>query len=148
MKELFPFFKEYKNFICIHAAEEDFANMKEEKLDWIIDRLKSENYIVMIDDAHLLERSTTGKKLIRQLIFNWMILVASQLKRRKDFTNEFLLTELPQIDAIEQIKEMFENESISLARLTPPMQREYFAYRMWFYIGGNMRMLKEQILRQ
>ena len=29
MKELFPFFKKYKNFVCIHAAEEDFANMKE-----------------------------------------------------------------------------------------------------------------------
>ena len=99
-KKLFPFFKEYKNFVCIHATKLDFENMKEEKLDWIIDYLKSKNYIVMIDDAHLLHKSTIGKKFINELNSNWVILVASQFKPEKDFTNEFLLTELPQTEAI------------------------------------------------
>ena len=32
-----------------------------------------------------------------------------------------------------------------LAQVTPPLQANYFAYRLWFYVGGNLRKLRKQI---
>ena len=43
--------------------------------------------------------------------------------------------------------QIFFHENKSLAPKTPLKQADYFAYRMWYYVGGNMRMLKDHILR-
>ena len=32
-----------------------------------------------------------------------------------------------------------------LAQVTPPLQANYFAYRIWFYLGGNLRKLRKKL---
>lgn len=56
---------------------------------------------------------------------------------------KFNLLELPRDDVIFQIHRNFRNNNLSFAQVMPDLQVLYFSFRVWHYIGGNMRDLKE-----
>ena len=109
--------------------------------------------MVVIDNAHKLfaNNNKPSKFLDKLTDEEWVILLASQLPpQNSDFmknqNNLFCLTELPHEEAVDQIENCFEIQNSRLAQVTPPLQANYFAYRMWFYIGGNLRFLRTKIL--
>ena len=109
--------------------------------------------MVVVDNAHRLFVTDKGEKFLNEIRVghDWVILLGSQLPDEKNpliknNTEKFNLTELPQSDAVKQLENCFYLNKKSLSKTTPPLQGNYFAYRMWFYLGGNLRAFKAEIL--
>lgn len=57
----------------------------------------------------------------------------------KNILHKKQLVELPLNEAVEQISMTL--RKFTFGRFMPDSEREYFAYKIWFYIGGNLRKL-------
>lgn len=66
-KAKFPFFKDYDKFLYIHGSTFNFDGPSKDELNAIIRYIKTNKYFVVMDDAHLLQKSSNATHFLSKV---------------------------------------------------------------------------------